>query len=55
MQLTGNCLVVKVGAEGVYFAIIPGQRIEIALKIDDGGSRAAEAVMGLLLVRYVWA
>ena len=39
-------------AEDVYCAIVPGQRIGIALKIDDGGSRAAEALMGLLLVRY---
>ena len=52
MQITGECLAVKGGAEGVYCAIVPGQRIGIALKIDDGGSRAAEALMGLLLVRY---
>ena len=52
MQIAGECLAVKGGAEGVYCAIIPGQRIGVALKIDDGGSRAAEALMGLLLVRY---
>ena len=52
MQITGEYLAVKGGAEGVYCAIVPGQRIGIALKIDDGGSRAAEALMGLLLVRY---
>ena len=52
MQIAGECLAVKGGAEGVYCAIIPGQRIGIALKIDDGRSRAAEALMGLLLVRY---
>ena len=52
MKLTGERLAVKGGAEGVYCAIIPGQRIGIALKIDDGGSRAAEALMGLLLIRY---
>ncbi|HIN17057.1 MAG TPA: asparaginase [Gammaproteobacteria bacterium] len=52
MQITGERLAVKGGAEGVYCAIVPGQRIGIALKIDDGGSRAAEALMGLLLIRY---
>ena len=52
MQIAGERLAVKGGAEGVYCAIIPGQRIGIALKIDDGGSRAAEALMGLLLARY---
>ena len=52
MKITGERLVVKGGAEGVYCAIVPGQRIGMALKIDDGGSRAAEALMGLLLVRY---
>jgi L-asparaginase II len=52
MQITGERLTVKGGAEGVYCAIIPGQRVGIALKIDDGGSRAAEALMGLLLMRY---
>jgi L-asparaginase II len=52
MKITGERLAVKGGAEGVYCAIIPGQRIGIALKIDDGGSRAAEALMGLLLIRY---
>lgn len=52
MQITGERLAVKGGAEGVYCAIVPEERIGIALKIDDGGSRAAEALMGLLLTRY---
>ena len=52
MKIAGERLAVKGGAEGVYCAIIPGQRIGVALKIDDGGSRAAEALMGLLLARY---
>ena len=37
MQVTGICLAVKWRAEGVYCAMIPSQRIGIALKIDDGG------------------
>ena len=52
MKLTGTRLAVKSGAEGVYCGIVPGRRIGIALKIDDGGRRAAEAVMGLLLARF---
>jgi L-asparaginase II len=52
MKLTGTQLAIKEGAEGVYCGIVPAKRIGIALKIDDGGSRAAEAMMGLLLIRY---
>lgn len=52
MTLTGPRLVVKGGAEGVYCGTVPGNRTGIAVKIDDGGSRAAEAVMGLLLARF---
>ena len=42
--------VVKTGAEGVFMAVLPEQGLGIALKIDDGASRAAEAVMARLLV-----
>lgn len=43
--------VVKTGAEAVFMAALPGQGLGVALKIDDGGTRAAEAVMAALLVR----
>lgn len=43
--------VVKTGAEGVFIAIIPGQSLGVALKIDDGGTRGAEAAIAALLVR----
>jgi L-asparaginase II len=47
-QLKGGGLV-KVGAEGVYGAILPGLELGIALKIDDGAGRAAEiAIAGVL-------
>lgn len=39
----------KTGAEGYYIAIIPDARLGIALKIDDGASRAAEAAIAALL------
>ncbi|MEO0485496.1 MAG: asparaginase [Pseudomonadota bacterium] len=42
---------VKTGAEGVYVAIIPERRLGIALKITDGTTRAAEAVITRLLIR----
>jgi len=43
--------VVKVGAEGVYTAAIPAASLGVALKIDDGATRAAEVVLGAVLVR----
>ena len=39
----------KNGAEGVFVAIIPEQKSALAVKIDDGASRAAEvAIAGLI-------
>jgi L-asparaginase II len=48
--LAGRALV-KTGAEGVYCATIPDQRLGIAVKIDDGARRAAEFVTAHLLKR----
>ncbi|NOT40250.1 MAG: asparaginase [Alphaproteobacteria bacterium] len=42
--------VVKTGAEAVFMAVLPDQGLGIALKIDDGGTRAAETAMAKLLV-----
>ncbi len=42
-------LVVKTGAEGVFAAIAPDSGIAIALKIDDGATRAADVVLGAVL------
>ncbi|MEM7616059.1 MAG: asparaginase [Pseudomonadota bacterium] len=41
----------KTGAEGVYAAILPRQRKAIALKVEDGATRASEAAIAALLVR----
>ena len=41
---------VKTGAEGVYLAIWPARQLGVALKIEDGATRAAEAAMTMLLV-----
>lgn len=42
--------VVKTGAEGVFTAVVPERGLAIALKIDDGGTRAAETAMAKVLV-----
>ncbi|MEM8822859.1 MAG: asparaginase [Pseudomonadota bacterium] len=42
---------VKTGAEGVFVAIVPERAVGIAVKIADGATRAAEAVIAALLVR----
>ncbi len=43
--------VVKTGAEGVFVAILKEKRLGIALKIEDGATRASEAAIAALLVR----
>jgi L-asparaginase II len=43
---------VKTGAEAVFIAIIPSKRMGIAVKIVDGGTRAAEAAITALLIKY---
>jgi len=42
---------IKTGAEAVFVAILPRQKLGIALKIADGGTRAAEAAIVALLAR----
>ncbi len=46
-------IIVKGGAEGVHAAAFPARRLGIAVKIDDGATRAAEALMAALLDRFV--
>lgn len=43
---------IKTGAEGVFVAILPEQKLGIALKIEDGTTRASECAMASLLVRF---
>ena len=45
MELLGERVFVKTGAEGVYCAALPELGYGIALKCDDGAGRAAEVVM----------
>tara|TARA_B110000046_G_C12928223_1_gene370264 strand:- start:467 stop:976 length:510 start_codon:yes stop_codon:yes gene_type:complete len=45
-------IALKTGAEAVFIAIIPGQNLGISVKIEDGGTRASEAVITALLIRF---
>lgn len=49
MQVLGDKVTVKVGAEGVYAAFVPSLGLGIALKVDDGARRAAEIALGGVL------
>ena len=51
MRAMGGTVAVKTGAEAVFVAILPKLKRGIALKILDGGTRAAEAAITALLVR----
>lgn len=52
MRAMGGRGAVKSGAEGVFVAILPDQGLGIALKVEDGASRASECAIAALLVRY---
>ena len=49
MQIAPGRIFVKVGAEGVYCAAVPELGVGIALKCDDGASRAAEIMIATVL------
>ena len=53
MQLFGERVFVKTGAEGVYCAALPRERLGIALKCDDGASRAAQAMIAAVIARFL--
>ncbi len=49
MRATGGRIVIKVGAEGVYCAGIPGAELGVAIKVEDGATRASEpAIIAVL-------
>lgn len=52
MRAMGGRVAIKTGAEGVFVAIAPDKGLGMAVKIADGASRAAEAVIAALLVRH---
>jgi L-asparaginase II len=43
----------KTGAEGVYCAALPELGLGVALKCDDGATRASEVMMGAVLARFL--
>ena len=46
-----NGVAVKTGAEAVFVAILPSKGLGLALKIEDGTTRASECAVAALLVR----
>lgn len=53
MQLFDARVFVKTGAEGVFCGALPQQGLGIALKCDDGSSRAAQAIMAAMIARFL--
>ncbi len=53
MQALGARIFTKTGAEGVFCAAIPELGLGVALKCDDGGTRAAEVAMAALVAKFL--
>lgn len=53
MRTGGAEVLVKTGAEGFFCAAVPALGIGIALKIDDGATRASEVAMASLLAKLL--
>ena len=51
MAVTGKRVMVKTGAEGVFAAALPDLSLGVALKCDDGATRASQAMMTAILVQ----
>ena len=51
MEAMGGAVAVKTGAEAVFVAILPSRGLGVALKIEDGATRASECAIAALLVR----
>lgn len=49
----GGRVFVKTGAEGVYCAALPQLGLGIALKCDDGNSRASESIVAAVIARLL--
>ena len=52
MNIAPGRIFAKTGAEGVFCAAIPEKGLAIALKCEDGTTRAAEAMVGATLARF---
>ena len=51
MRAMAGPTVVKTGAEGVFVAILPERGLGVAVKIQDGATRASQNLMASILVR----
>ncbi len=51
MRLFGPRVFVKTGAEGVYCAALPELGLGLAVKVDDGATRAAQVMIAALIGR----
>jgi L-asparaginase II len=51
MRAAGGKVTIKTGAEGYFIAILPEQKMGVALKITDGATRASECAMAQILVK----
>lgn len=53
MEIDPGRIFAKTGAEGVFVAALPQQGLAMAVKCEDGSTRAAEAMIAALLARYM--
>jgi L-asparaginase II len=53
MQIFGPRVFVKTGAEGVYCGALPQQGLGIAIKCDDGATRASQAITAGVIARFL--
>lgn len=53
MELAPGRLFVKTGAEGVFCAALPEKGLGIALKCEDGATRAAESMVAAVLAKLM--
>jgi len=53
MKAFGARVLVKTGAEGVFCGALPEAGLGIALKCDDGTTRAAEVAMATMIARFL--
>lgn len=53
MKRFGERVFVKTGAEGVFCATLPEQGLGIALKCDDGATRASEVMMAHIIAAFL--
>jgi len=53
MKLFGGRVLVKTGAEGVFCGALPERGLGIALKCEDGATRAAEVAMAAVIARLL--